>query len=103
LRWKQLLESKSPQEKMNELHLLESMGLIEDEIGFCQEQEENGSELAADVIAKLEVARSLGREMKPCVHKRKMKENKWGPILVERQRRKQNDGVTMLQRAMNLK
>jgi hypothetical protein len=103
LRWKMLLESKFPQEKMDELHLLESMGLIEDEMGFCQEQEENSSQLEADVVANLDTTRSLGREMKPCVYKRKMKKNKWGPVLVERQRRKQNDGVAMLQRAMNLK
>jgi hypothetical protein len=38
-----------------------------------------------------------------CEGKRKTKETKWGPVLVERQRRYQNQGDSMLQRATNLK
>jgi hypothetical protein len=88
---------------MNELHLLKDMGLIEEDMDLCREQEEDGAEIDAEIMVDLGVARSLNEGLKPCVHKRKVKDNKWGPVPVERQRRKQNDGMTMLQRAMNLK
>jgi hypothetical protein len=38
-----------------------------------------------------------------CQNGKKAKENKWGPTLVERQRRTKNNGGTMLEKAMNLK
>jgi hypothetical protein len=41
--------------------------------------------------------------MKPCEKRRKNNKKPWGPTLVDRQRRKQNDGVSMLQKAMELK
>jgi hypothetical protein len=41
--------------------------------------------------------------LRPCEKKKRDKSDQWGHVLVERQRRVQNDGVTMLQKAMKLK
>ena len=40
-------------------------------------------------------------ELKPCVHQ--AKKQKWGSVMVERERRYKNDGKTVMQRAMSLK
>jgi hypothetical protein len=42
-------------------------------------------------------------KMSKCVGKRKTKQEQWGPILVERQRRRRDNGVPVMERAMELK
>jgi hypothetical protein len=60
-------------------------------------------ELNAEVVAAIEVMRSWDQKLIGCVNKRKVKEESWGPTLVERQRRRPNNGTTVMQRAMELK
>jgi hypothetical protein len=57
--------------------------------------------LSQEIVNSIEEARKmdLGEGMKPCENRRKSKERPWGPIVVDRQRR-QNDGTSMLQRAL---
>jgi hypothetical protein len=64
---------------------------------------EEQMELHKDVVTRLEEAHTDDMVVKPCVAKRKNRGEQCGRVLVERQRRKQNDGVTMLQKGMKLK
>lgn len=43
------------------------------------------------------------RELRKCSKKADTKSERWGHIVVERKRRKQNDGKTVMQDAMELK
>jgi hypothetical protein len=58
-------------------------------------------ELSKDTVMSIAKARSEGTIMQTC--ELKGKKEKWGPMLVERQRRAQDNGVPILQRAMELK
>jgi hypothetical protein len=48
-------------------------------------------------------ARKQENKMRKCDNKRKLKEEKWGPMLVERQRMRQDREVPIMQKAMQLK
>jgi hypothetical protein len=74
-----------------------------EESDVIERGQEEQMDLSKDVVNRLEAAHTDDMMMKPCVAKRKNRGEQWGPVLVERQRRKQNDGVTMLQKAMKLK
>jgi hypothetical protein len=41
--------------------------------------------------------------MKACEKAKPVERKAWGPVLVERNRRKQTDGVSMMEKAMQLK
>jgi hypothetical protein len=58
-------------------------------------------ELCKDTVMSIAKARSECTIMQTCEHKGE--KEKWGPMLVERQRRAQDNGVPILQRAMELK
>lgn len=61
--------------------------------------QEEQIELSNQVVAAIESARSDIDQLNPCQNKR---EKKWGRTLVERKRRHQNDGLTVMQKAMSL-
>jgi hypothetical protein len=54
-------------------------------------------------VAAIEVAKEIDHELMGSSKSKKSSEKQWGPILVERNRRRQNDGTSMLQKAMELK
>jgi hypothetical protein len=99
LRWIELLD-KSQFQKEEEVGLLKAMELLEDEE---QGQIEENAELSQVIVAAIKVAKSFGNELKGAGKKRRPREEKWGPNVVERNRRKQNNGTSMLQKAMELK
>jgi hypothetical protein len=76
------------------------MELLEDEE---HGQIEENVEFSQVIVAAIEVAKSIGNELKGASKKRRPREEKWGPTVVERNRRKQNNGTSMLQKAMELK
>jgi hypothetical protein len=99
LRWIELLE-KSQFQKEEEVGLLKAMELLENEE---HGQIEENAELSQVIVAAIKVAKSIGNELKGAGKKRRPREEKWGPNVVERNRRKQNNGTSMLQKAMELK
>jgi hypothetical protein len=103
LRWEEFLKNKTPQQEEDNEILLKSIELIEETTHKIDDNEEEQFELSKEVVIEVEAARTLEMGLKPCVNKRKTKEEPWGPILVERQRRKHQKGTSMLQKAMELK
>jgi hypothetical protein len=76
------------------------MELLDDE---DQGQEEEKIELRQETVAAIEVARSIESDLERAGKRIRSKEEKWGPTLVERIRRKQNNRTSILQKAMELK
>jgi hypothetical protein len=104
LKWEQFLQNSSPQEKENEDNLLRALELCEED----SEMEIPGEEqlgLSQDIVNRIVEVRKidLGEGLKLCENKGKTKKKEWGPILVNRQIRRHNDGTSMLQRSMTLK
>jgi hypothetical protein len=66
-------------------------------------QGEDLSKLPNEVVLNLEAERKEVPGFGPCANKKKMKANKWGLILVERNKRNQNTKGSMMQKAMELK
>jgi hypothetical protein len=79
------------------------MSMVDTKSEDAWEPLEGREELNAEVVATIEVMRSWDQKLVDCVNKRKVKEESWGPTLVERQRRRPNNGTNVMQRAMELK
>jgi hypothetical protein len=82
-------------------NLLSAMELVDDDeeiTVFGEDQSELSKEMVDHITAD-RVTKMTDLQMEPCV-KRKKKREQWGPILIERQRRKR---VPMLQKAVQLK
>jgi hypothetical protein len=75
------------------------MELLEDE----QVQVMEGQELSKETVTAIQVAREIDSKLIGKPKNRRSKEKNWGPVLVERNRRRQNDGTSMMQTAMELK
>jgi hypothetical protein len=105
LKWKQFLENRSEQEKKADEELLKAMELCEEFMGPADDTRGDQMVLGEETVANITAARVLDMSMgmKPCEKRRKSNKKPWGPTLVDRQRRKQNDGVSMLLKAMELK
>jgi hypothetical protein len=78
------------------------MELLEDEVEMSAGKEDDQDVLSEEMVSALESARMFNGGMKPCNNKSKPKAEHWGPILVDRERRK-DDGTKVLQKAMALK
>jgi hypothetical protein len=82
--------------------LLQAMELL-DADNVIIDQDENSAVLDKEVMTAIEVARELDPQLKAFEKKkRKTKPDAWGAVLVDRERRKQNDGKSKLQKAMDL-
>jgi hypothetical protein len=79
-------------------NLLQSMEVLDDGMEVADENVEEKSELSIELVKKMEEAKLKEPRMGLC--KNGSNAPKWGPTLVERQRRTRNDGGTMLQKAM---
>jgi hypothetical protein len=60
-------------------------------------------ELDKGLVDKVLRERKKDHGLRQCNQKKKTKKDKWGAILVERCRRRQNDGGTVMQKAMKIK
>jgi hypothetical protein len=78
-------------------NLLSSMELAEDDeqIAVFGEEHSELSKEMTDYIVAARITKMNDLKMEPCA-KRKKKREQWGPILMDRQRRKTQDGVPML-------
>jgi hypothetical protein len=77
---------------------------MNDEEGDAPELEKEDQEVLPDkIVERLVVKKTMKQNMKPCEQRKKSKEKKWGPVLVDRPRRNQNTGETVLQKAMQIK
>jgi hypothetical protein len=83
------------------LNLHKAMELVDERMEAIDANDEQ-MVLSEYVVADIEEARKEGC-IKPCGYEKKMKEDNWGPILIERPRRKTNDGIPVMDKAMNLK
>jgi hypothetical protein len=82
--------------------LLQAMELLDDKETI--DKDENSKVLTKEVVAAIGVARELDPQLKVFEKKnKKFKPDSWGPVLVDRQRRCKNDGVSMMQKAVALK
>jgi hypothetical protein len=97
-RWLEFLETNHAQFE-EEKHLLRAMKLLDDD----QDQECEGQELSKETVAAIEVAKGIDQKILGRTKSKKTNDKVCGPILVERNRRRQNDGTSMLQKAMELK
>jgi hypothetical protein len=70
------------------------MELLDDE----QDQELEGQELSKETVAAIEVARGIDIEVRDRPKSKKSRDKEWGPTLVERNRRRHNDGTNMMQK-----
>jgi hypothetical protein len=83
--------------------LLQAMELLDGDREIA-DHDKNSDVLTKEVVTAIDVARELDPELKVFEKKnKKTKPNAWGSVLVDRQRRCKNDGVSMLQKAMDLK
>jgi predicted GNAT family N-acyltransferase len=100
-KWAKLINQGVDEYCVEGIDLLKAMEQSVDEEFLDQEDEKNGL-LSKEVVDNL----SRIRENKLCMElcdKKKSREPAWGPVLVERKRRGQNLGGSMMQRAMELK
>jgi hypothetical protein len=58
-------------------------------------------ELSKDLVDRIVTTRSTETILKKCDNK--VPKEKWGPVLVQRQRRNQDNGIPILKKAMELK
>jgi hypothetical protein len=54
---------------------------------------EDKEELSTEMVANIEAARAEGPRMGACDKVREAKKESWGPTLVERQRRRHDNGI----------
>jgi hypothetical protein len=99
-RWEEFMVSGENSQTEIGAKLLQSMELLEDEIEGLDGGFDDQLELDGEVVEKITKARSL-KVQSP--EKKKYKTEPWGPVLVERHRRRNNSEDSMLQRAMDLK
>jgi hypothetical protein len=100
-KWEEFMINKGMVSEEDGLNLLMAMELVDEEMEAMDVNDEN-MVLSESVVVEIEEARKEGC-IKPCGYKKKMKEDNWGPILVERPRRRTNDGIPVMDKAMNLK
>jgi hypothetical protein len=101
MKWLELMNAREDYEGGQ--NLLQAMEMVEGESETMKEVWEEKEELNEEIIAAIEEMREKNQKLEPCANKSKMKGEKWGPTLIERQRMKPNGGITVMQRAMDLK
>jgi hypothetical protein len=101
-KWQELLESGLGEYCVDGLNLLRKLDQVDDDLGETDNEEEEQDVLDEVVVTKFAKTRDEFHSLKQC-DKGKSKGSKWGLVLVERQRRSQNCGETMLQEAMRIK
>jgi hypothetical protein len=75
-----------------------------DEEGDAPKLEKEGQEVLPDkIVERLVVEKTMKQNLKPGEQRKKSKEKKWGPVLVDRPRRNQNTWEIVLQKAMQIK
>jgi hypothetical protein len=75
-----------------------------DEEGDAPKLEKEDQEVLPDkIVERLDVEKTMKQNLKPCEQRKKSKEKKWGPVLVDRPRRNQNTWEIVLQKAMQIK
>jgi type II secretory pathway component PulJ len=72
-------------------NLLEAMEMVEDESEIVEKVLEEKEELNDEMVAVIQEMRTMSQKLETCANKRKGEQQNWGPTLVERQRRKQNN------------
>jgi hypothetical protein len=86
------------------INLLKAMELVDEEMEAMEVHDEQMilSDSMDSVVAEIEEEKKVGY-INPSGGKEKVKEERWAPKLVERPRRRTNDGIPMMEKAMNLK
>jgi hypothetical protein len=99
------LENVTEKDKESGVNLLKALELCDEEMFNEGETDEEQMVLSEEMVTSLKAIRDVEMNvgLHPCEKMRKNNKESWGPILVDRQRRKQNDWTTMLQKAMLLK
>lgn len=87
-------------EDLEGIKILQDMELEMEPEEDSETKHEEQVEQRKEVVDGIESARNDLLQLKPC---KKKEEKRWGPTLVERKRRYQNDGLTVMQKAMSLK
>jgi hypothetical protein len=92
-------------DKESGVNLLKALELCDEEMFNEGETDEEQMVLSEEMVTSLKAVRDVEMNVRlhPCEKMRMNNKESWGPILVDRQRRKQNDWTTMLQKAMLLK
>jgi hypothetical protein len=83
--------------------LLQMLEKGDEEIEWSEVGGDDQDELDKSVVEKIMKEKEKKQVLKPCGNKNNAKEKRWGPVLLDRPRRCQNTGETMLQKAMNIK
>jgi hypothetical protein len=97
--------TKFSQQEGTEEELLRAMEMVEaeDDLGKDETLTEGQVKLDNEIVDKIIIDRSMEPQMGVCEHKKKKKQESWGPVLVERHRRVQDKGGSMMHKAMALK
>jgi hypothetical protein len=95
LKWLEFMNQDLPKQVEVGKTLLRSMEIL-DGMELAEECIGEQSELDEELMKNLEYVKLKEQRMGLCQNGEKAKENKWGPTLVERQRRTKNNGGTML-------
>jgi hypothetical protein len=106
-KWQELLKQGTNDYCLQVVDLLKAMDMDEGDLGMDSDEEdchEEQAELNRETANQIIKARELNAEMGVCENKKKPRQKEtWVPVLVERQRGSQNQGKTVLQKAINLK
>jgi hypothetical protein len=88
LRWKDFLGVEETIQGESDVGLLMAMEVLDEEMEDVGGEVEDLVVLDLQTVEKLETTRTNQPRMGACENKRRSKEETWGPVLVERQRRK---------------
>jgi hypothetical protein len=102
-KWVEFLQGDIGKFKLEGLDLLKAMEHSDEEMEDSETEMEERKELSSKVVDKIICAREKEPRMGLCDQGKLPKQADWGPVLVERKRRGNNHGESMLQKAMNLK
>jgi hypothetical protein len=89
--------------KVAGVDLLKAMEQSDGELGLSETKDEEMMGLNPKVAKQIKMAREKGLNMGVCGNVKKQKKPTWGPVLVERKRRVQDQGGTIFEKAVNLK
>jgi hypothetical protein len=100
MKWLELLENAGLETEGT--NLLEAMEMIEYETGHRDDNMEDKEEISVEMVAVIEAARNAPQEI-GTDDRKSLHTEKWGPTLVERQRRTHNGDIPVMQRTMEIK
>jgi hypothetical protein len=101
MRWLEFMGQSLPDQIEMGKSLLQSMEVLDEEMKVTDEGLGEQCELNREMVSQMEDFKKKEPRMGLC--DQGSKKPRWGPTLVERQRRTRNNGGTMLQKVMELK